>query len=375
MFDTVRLNARGLATRWEMACWSVRGAYPSAFSTRSAPSGWPPRLRLPISSITQARRRSGSGSSQGRSTNTNEIWFPSSAAPFLPRTLTGTIVLRRTGGSPRAGGRNARHRPPRASTTSLTVAPKRSLMAQVVQRAACARARCRRGEIGSLRQVLRVAARSESASARALGSACGARPASRRGMERHLERPAHEPERLAGAVAIASTTSSHRPGSERAASGRARTPAASGVGSTSSDASSTAAIPSTIAWCAFPITPTRPSGSSSAIQSSQSGRSRPSCSDITSSTSRPRSGELLWCTWRSTVELAVVDPHRVVDRQRHGRELLPVAGRAAHAAATWSRRSSKRGWDDRAVGRSSPPNPRACAPMSSLARETTHPAS
>src|SRR5215208_4735539 len=39
------------------------------------------------------RRRTASGSSQGRSTNMNEIRLPSSSAASEPRTLTGIIVF------------------------------------------------------------------------------------------------------------------------------------------------------------------------------------------------------------------------------------------------------------------------------------------
>ena len=290
MFDTVRLNARGLATRCESACCTVRGAYPSAFSTRSAPSGWPPRLRLPISSITHARRRSGSGSSQGRSTNTNEIWLPSCSPPFSPRTLTGTIVLSGTGGSPRAS-RNARTAPATAaSTTSLTVAPKRPLIRRRSASGRRARARCRRGEIGSLRQVRGAAARSESASARALGSASPARPASRRGWSVMSSGQRASSERLAGPVGDrVRRAGSHRPGSAPAASRRARTgpPPAWGPRAARPAPRRRGRRPSRGGPCRS--RPRRPSGRSSAIQSSQSGRSRPSCSDITSSTSPPRS--------------------------------------------------------------------------------------
>ena len=300
MFDTVRLNARGLATRCESACCTVRGACPSAFSTRSAPSGWPPRLRLPICSITRARRRNGSGSSHGRSTNTNEIWFPSWPAPFSPRTFTGTIVFRRTGRSPRLS-RNSRTAPATtASTTSLTVAPKRLLIRRRSASGRRARARCRRGEIGSFKHVLGAAARNESASARALGNASPARPAIRRGCSARSSGERTSPSASPARSAIASTSRVTASGVRAGSQPSGSEGATSGVGSTSSEASSTAAMPSTIAWWAFPITPTRPSGSSSAIHSSQSGRSRSSCSDITWSTSSPRSAEPLWCTWRST---------------------------------------------------------------------------
>jgi hypothetical protein len=77
MFDTVRLNARGLATIRETRRWIGGGTSPIECITSSAPSGSPERLRSVVVAWISRSRRTGSGSSHGRSTNMNEIRLPS----------------------------------------------------------------------------------------------------------------------------------------------------------------------------------------------------------------------------------------------------------------------------------------------------------
>ena len=105
MFDTVRLKVRGLATMCETMSWSCFGAYVTALSMRSTPWGSPSRLRVLVSPWITFSRRTGSGSSHGRSMNMNEMRLPSFLAGA--RTFTGTIVLSFVGVLPRAARRAA----------------------------------------------------------------------------------------------------------------------------------------------------------------------------------------------------------------------------------------------------------------------------
>ena len=77
MLDTVRLKVRGLAISRETTRWTGVGTKPSERTTSSAPSGFPARLRSLVAAWISRSRRTGSGSSQGRSTNMNEIRLPS----------------------------------------------------------------------------------------------------------------------------------------------------------------------------------------------------------------------------------------------------------------------------------------------------------
>ena len=66
--------------------------------------GTPPSFASPVAAWTRRSRRSGSGSSQGSSTNMNEIRLPWWSAPSS-RTLTGTMVLSGIGAVPRSFSR------------------------------------------------------------------------------------------------------------------------------------------------------------------------------------------------------------------------------------------------------------------------------
>src|SRR5438874_2230042 len=119
MLETTRLNVRGLATMREIAAWTTPGVCSAALSARSAPSGSPSRLRWLMVACTRYRRPSGSGSSHGRSANTNEMWLPSTSAG--ERTFTGTIALSGVRYSPRRIMRARMAPVTAASMTSLTV--------------------------------------------------------------------------------------------------------------------------------------------------------------------------------------------------------------------------------------------------------------
>ena len=92
--------------------------------------------------------------------------------------------------------------------------------------------------------------------------------------------------------------------------------------------SSTTAVPSTMQWCALPTIAMRPPGSESAIHISHSGRSRRSGVERMESTSALRSSPSARQEMVGGVEGGVVDPHRVVEPERHARQALAVARRA-----------------------------------------------
>ena len=103
----------------EIACWTTPGVCSAALSARSAPSGSPSRLRWLMVACTRYRRPSGSGSSHGRSANTNEMWLPSTSSG--ERTFTGTIAFSGVRYSPRRIMRARMAPVTAASMTSLTV--------------------------------------------------------------------------------------------------------------------------------------------------------------------------------------------------------------------------------------------------------------
>jgi hypothetical protein len=287
MFETVRLKERGLAIIRETAWRTCRGVWPKAFRITSAPSGTPSCLRLHIARCTSLSRRTGFDSSQGRSTNTNEIWLPRPASPPWARRFTGTIVFSLTGVSPRSSRK--RRIPPAvtASTTSFTVVPKQPPISRSSSRGRCSTARWRCGEIGSLNTGDDVAGLSDCAAARTVWAPRCETAARRLGC------------RARRSGAPATSIASPKPPTTASASRRElggvgpgcqptrRGPGGSGVGSTSSAASSTAAMPSTMQWCTFPTTPMRPSSRVSATHTSQRGRFRARGVDMTLSTTSP----------------------------------------------------------------------------------------
>ena len=234
----------------------------------------------------------------------NEIRLPRSAAASSPRTLTGTIVFRRSGAAPRATMKSRTPPAHTASTASLSVVPNDRL---IVFRSSSGRessARRRRGEIGSLSSGAGGAGSSDSASALAARRASSAKPRSVFG--RRTAR--------AGAVSIPacpairsrrpSAMRGSAPGAGRGDHGSGSGAAASGLASSSRPASSTAAMPSTRQWWALPTTPIRPFASSSAIHSSHSGRCRLSGTENAMSASSLRSREVLWSTWSAMSKLS-----------------------------------------------------------------------
>ena len=331
---------------------------------RSAPSGSPLRLRSPTSALTSASRRSGRARRRaGRRTRTRSGCR--ARRPRLALTLTGTIAFSLSGASPRRSKK--RRTPPEAtaSTTSLTVASKRPLM-----RFRSASGRLRTREVPARRDRLvearlRVADRSESASARAPCRPSLATSDHPRGIRASPSGPPAPPPPPRGRGRSSPSTSSRAPpggvaGLQSSLSGAG----GSGVGSSSSVASSTAARPSTIAWCALPITPIRPSGSRSAIHSSHNGDRGRAAS--TSPRRRARRSRGCRCGARGArCRTRVVDPHRVVHPERNRRQLLAVTRRAAHPAGQVLAQLLERGRFGRAAPRSAQPSPRACAPMGS----------
>ena len=81
-------------------------------------------------------------------------------------------------------------------------------------------------------------------------------------------------------------------------------------------------------WCILPITATPSSGSSSAIQICHSGRSRGSGVERIPSTIASRSSPSACSRCSAGSKAGIVDPHGLVEPERHGRELLAVARRA-----------------------------------------------
>ena len=123
----------------------------------------------------------------------NEIRLPRSAAASSPRTLTGTIVFRRSGSAPRATMKSRTPPAHTASTASLSVVPNDRL---IVFRSSSGRessASRRSGEIGSFSSGAGGAGSSDSASAPAARRASSAKPSSFFGRRTALAGPASIP--------------------------------------------------------------------------------------------------------------------------------------------------------------------------------------
>ncbi len=263
----------------------------------------------------------------------NEIRLPSSSASPDPRTLTGTIDLRRIGFSPRFL-RNARTPPAEAaSTTSLSLTPNVRL---IRVRSSIGRARrpsWRSGEIGRVElggrpgrdgphPEARLRPAEHARRARALGGA-----SVRHGRGSPPGRAGCAPGRSAHARSASSRWGA-TPGAHASGAGDGAT----GSGSSSRLPSSTAAIPSTMQWWTLPTTPIRPSSSRSAIQTCHSGRWRGSGFDMHSSTTSPSRSDLEASHMPGNVEIEVVCPHRGVDPERHRLQRLPVPRRPRQPA-------------------------------------------
>ena len=300
MFETVRLNARGLARNRDTGRCSGVGIRLTDRTTSSAPCGSPARLRCDVSACTRCSRRAGSGSSHGRSTNMNEIRLPSSPASPRSRTLTGTIALSAIGVSPCRLRRRLIAPDEAARMTSFSFVPNAVLIPRSSSRGRETCARWRRGEFATLSGSTGVAGRAEPMTAR---TACPARSAISASRPGELAIRAATPTSSSGRRArssIPSATSRAGTGSGRGFHSSSSAGGGSGWGSSSSDPSSTAAIPSTMQWWALPTSPMRPSSSRGAIDICHRGRSRGSGSEVDCSTTSPSRSLAAGTTCRST---------------------------------------------------------------------------
>ena len=191
-------------------------------------------------------------------------------------------------------------------------------------------ARWRSGEPGSLSGLAR-RDRQHRAGERAGGAQAEGGDRERRARER--ERVAQEAELLARAVPGAAGQQLERVGGGgRQPVGIVRRGAASGSGSSSSEPSSTAAMPSTMQWCALPTSPMRPSAQPVGDPE------LPQRAVAAQRLRQHRVGELRQVLGRGAVdvlggvEVLGVDPQRRVQPQRVGGDALAEARRAAEPA-------------------------------------------
>ena len=313
---------RGCANAWASTRCTGPGVRESAWNATSRSSASRSRARCEVASWIFCSRATGSGSSHGSSRNTNEMRLPSSASS-APRTSAGTITLRRCGPA------KLRSAPAQvASTTSLGVTPKRRRSARTSSSERVTRTWWRRGVPGRLSAVAGAGGSSVCESVRAPRAAtpgsAGSRPASRTGASTS-EAPS---------AARSATARARRPSAEGAGvgpRGGVRPPgwAVAGVGLGVEDQLGEVGDGDAVDHAVVGLADHRDPALGQLVGEPELPQ-RP--------VARQRRGEdlvdervevvaLRVQQVLGGVEVGVVDPHRLVQPERHRRELLPVARR------------------------------------------------
>ena len=345
----VRLYRRGWAKAWASVRWSGLGVSASTLKASSSRSASSSRRRWSVARWTACRRSSGSGSPAGSSRNTNEMRLPLADESSAERTSAGHHDLERAP----AASRNVCSAPAQAaSTTSFGVTPKARRIVRTSSSERVTRVWWRRPEPWTVQRRRR--RRRQHACGRPCAPSRGARGRSRPGAAasragRRSRRSGRRSRGRAAGRGSARATGAHSLASPVAG--------ASGSASSSRLPSSTTARPSTMQWCALPTivggSPEHPHLPQRAVARQRRGEDL--VDDVAVGHVEVARG----------IEVRVVDPHRVVDAERHVGQLLAVAVGVLHPLRDVARSAPRRWPARRRAGRSSRPSRRASAPAGS----------
>ncbi len=281
-FETTRLMSLDREASRAAMAWIVGGAHDPMLIRNSAPTASFDSLRCAVAVRMSFSRRFPDMVPMGRSTKIDDTRFPR-AASSPARIDTGTMVrwIRPRVGSPR--DRNSVCRPPAtaARTTSFTVPPRPFFTSLKACTGASTMANRRLGPTGRFNGLGGANTPPPTSSRQPVQDRGHLARHDRRGLDRPLDERPEGGERVAQPVLDRVAQERRRSGwGSGRHSGEERI-WGSGEKSNSTEARSTAATPSTIAWCTLVRMATRPSSMPSIRYSSQSGLVRSSGREIT----------------------------------------------------------------------------------------------